>query len=131
MAVKLPKTIGTTADKIYEIKQDIAGIKKQATTLEKDRIELEDHFRALCVKNKVKSAKGKVGCCELKPQDIPTIEDFEIFCKFLKKRKGIDGFSFFQRRLSTDAISSYHEQHDKLPAGLKYLKRTKLSVTKA
>ena len=124
--LRLPKTLGATSDALYRLKEKIAALKRDIVELDKDRIELKKHAFQLLRDSRTIGAKGKEGQISIKEEDVPTIEDWSAFTKYVARTKNFD---LLQHRLSSAAVKERWNDKKDVP-GVGMFKKTDLSITK-
>ena len=124
---KLPKTLGACADLMYELKDEKRIAKKAVEAIETKEKALKAHVIETLPKSKAFGISGKVGCVTVITKEIPQVEDWSKFYKYVSKNKAFD---LMQKRLSTGAIQERLDDGKKIP-GVIIFKAVTVSLTKA
>lgn len=105
MASNLPKTLGTTADKLYELAESIKILKKrhddEMKKLRGRQRVLEAHATALLAKERTDTASGKVGIIERQTVVKPIVNDWGRLYRYIEEQSTFD---MLQKRLNEAAI---------------------------
>lgn len=108
---KFPKTMGACADRLYAIRQKRLAAQKEVDAIESEEKALKDYI----IDNLPKSdtgASGKVARVSVGTKEIPTVEDWDVFYKYVARTKSFD---LLQRRLSDSAIKERWENKKRVP----------------
>jgi hypothetical protein len=124
--VTLPKTLGGTSDALYKLKLEKAALNKQLDALDEKRKALEEHAYKQLNQAKLLGGKGRVGQITKTEKDIPVIQDWAAFTRYVARTKQFD---LIQRRLGEGAIKARWEDKKTVP-GVGVFTRIGLSVTK-
>jgi len=126
----LPKTLGTCADKLYQMNQDLAALKRKHEAEQKkykDKIrELEEHALGLMNAQKIGETKGVAGRLKREIKDVANVPDWS---KFFEYAKAHDAPDLYQRRINSKAVFDRLEAGEKVPVKVEHL--TVLKVLKA
>jgi len=127
----LPKTVGTCADKLYTLNQEMGKLRKKHETemakYKKEFMALQEHALGLLNSQKSSGAKGKVGQLTKKFKAIPVIENFDEVWKYAKKE---DASDLFGRSLNATAVRQRWDANIAIP-GVGTFSKISLSITKA
>lgn len=85
-AVKLPKTIGACADRLYAIKAEKSALAKQTALLDEERVAIEEHVIATVPKGDT-GAQGKVARVTVTSTQVPSVKDWMAFLTYIVKKK--------------------------------------------
>lgn len=109
---KVPKLLGDCADALYTTRAERLSIKKDVAALEDYEKEIKNYIIDNLPKSNASGITGKVATATIQPKDIPIVEDWDIFGKYLKKT----GFyHLLQRRLSVEAVNEILDSGKKIP----------------
>lgn len=123
---KIPKTIGECADLLYEVKLKRLAKQKEAEHLEAHEKALQDHIIEQLPKSNASGVAGKTARVSVYTDEIPQVEDWDAFYKFVKKN---NAFELMQRRLATKSVAERLEAKQKIP-GVKIFIAKKVSLNK-
>lgn len=124
--MKIPKALGAVADLLYTTRAKRLALSKQVEALEKDETALREHIIQTLPKSKASGVSGKVARVTVLTDDVPQVEDWDAFYKYVKKN---DAFELLQRRLSKEAVAERIDDGETLP-GVKLMKIPKVSLNK-
>lgn len=97
----LPKTVGTTIDNLYSLREKRMALQREADKIKKQERELTDHAVTLCRKARVDKASGKLATFSHGLKSIAVVEDWEEFHAFVEDN---DAWDCVQKRLNQKAI---------------------------
>jgi hypothetical protein len=123
--LKIPKSLGACADKLFELKQDRLALEKVVDAMKANETALTDHI----INN---LPKGDTGACGkhhkavVVTEDIPRAEDWDKVYAYIKKH---NAFELLQRRLNSAAVKERLEDGKKVP-GVGSFTAVKVSLTK-
>jgi hypothetical protein len=123
---KIPKSLGACADLLKQIQQQRSDAQKVVDALEAKEKALKEHLINTLPKSEASGVSGKIARVYVDTEDIPQIENWDLFWKYVK-RTGDD--DLVQRRLSTAAVKLRLESKKKIP-GIKLFTVTKVHVNK-
>lgn len=124
--MKFPKTLGTCADMLYELRQKRLAQQKIVDDLQAQETALKDHIIANLPKSDASGVSGKVANVKIAQKDVPQVKDWDAFYKYVIKKKA---FELLQRRLNDKAIAERWENKESVP-GVESFKVTSVSCTK-
>lgn len=124
--IKFPKSLGLCADAYYELREKRKAAERIAAEIKRDEDAYKEHLISSIPKGDLSGVKGKLCGVTVVNDDVPQVEDWDAFYKYLAKTKEFD---LMQRRLSAEAVELRWAQGKKVP-GVKSFKVTKLSVSK-
>ncbi len=126
--MRVPKTLGTCIDKMYEVRARRLELQREAEELKKDETALReaalDHMR----RDRTTKATGKVATFSYRPEAVPVVEDWDAFYDWVSEE---GAFECLQRRLNGGACMEYIEDEESNVRGLKVETVNKFSLTKA
>jgi len=122
----LPKTLGGTSDALYKIKEELSALNRKIKDLEEQRGELIKHAHKQLNKAHITSVKGRYGQISKTERDIPIIEDWDAFTKYVARTKSFD---MLQHRVGEAAIKARWEEGKEIP-GIGVFTNVGLSITK-
>lgn len=123
---KYPKSVGACVDLLYQRRAERQALAKQLEDLKGEEADLEDHIFKTFSKQDLRGAKGAVANASIKEDNVPTIEDWDLFFEHVKKTKSWD---MLQRRLSTTAVRERWKSNKEVP-GVGVFHKMSLSLTK-
>lgn len=124
--VKIPKTLGACADRLYAIKLAIGELNHKSGELEAEAKAIKEHLIATLPKSDAKGVLGKVARVAVTTKQVAAAKDWDEFYKHVIKTKD---FSLMQRRLSDAAIRERWDAGKKVP-GVEPFTVVSVSVTK-
>lgn len=123
--IKIPKTLGACADRLYALKAEKKKAREVVNALEAEESALNNHI----IDNLPKSeggAMGKFAKVRVYTEPVPTVEDWEKLYTYIKKN---DAFDLIQKRLSPAAVEERWAAKKKVP-GVGTFNVVKISLTK-
>jgi len=126
-AIKIPKSNGALADRLFVIRQERLDAQRKVDALSAEETALKDAVIDRLPTSDLTGASGKVGRVTVIQDEVPQVEDWDAFYKYMMKKKA---FEMLQRRLSTKAVEERLSAGEKVP-GVKMFKFKKVSITKA
>lgn len=123
---KFPKTMGTCADKLWQIREKKSAAKKVLDAIEEEEKALKEHIINTLPKSNASGVSGKLANVKVYNKQIPQVNDWDKFYAFVKRN---NAFELMQRRLSTAAVEERLESKKKIP-GVEIFKATTVSLTK-
>ena len=130
---KAKKTTTTSAaqkiDRYYRLKELRARIAVQDKEYRTEQLALEVEVIAQLNKDKATGARGRVASATLAPKLVPTLEDYPALTAWIRKGRGPERFSIFQRRMGSEYANSVWEA-GKVIGGVTAFELDKLSVRK-
>ena len=123
---KYPKSVGACVDLLYQRRAERQALAKQLEDLKSEETELENHIFNAFGKQELRGAKGTIATASIKEDNVPTIEDWDVFFEHVKKTKSWD---MLQRRLSTTAVRERWKSNKEVP-GVGVFHKMSLSLTK-
>lgn len=124
--LKLPKTLGATADLLLEIKNKRLAADKAAKVLKKQETWLGNFFIDRLPKDDARGSAGKLARVTLFPKVKPTVEDWDKFYAYIAKTKS---WELLQRRVGEKAIQERWDAKKEVP-GIGRYDFIAVSVTK-
>lgn len=126
MSKKYPKSVGACVDLLYQRRAERQALAKQLSDMASEETELENHIFNAFGKQELRGAKGAIATASIKEDNVPTIEDWDVFFEHVKKTKSWD---MLQRRLSTTAVRERWKSNKEVP-GVGVFHKMSLSLTK-
>lgn len=126
MSKKYPKSVGACVDLLYQRRAERLAVQARVEELKADEADLERHIFNTFGKQELRGAKGSVASASIKEDNVPTIEDWDVFFEHVKKTKSWD---MLQRRLSTTAVRERWKSNKEVP-GVGVFHKMSLSLTK-
>jgi hypothetical protein len=105
LALKVPKSLGACADKLFDIKQERLAAQKIVDALKADETLLSNHI----IDNLAKGDAGAVGKHHkviVKTEEVPQVKDWEAFYAYVKAN---NAFDLLQRRINPAALKDREE----------------------
>lgn len=124
--LKIPKKVGAVADMLYLNRE--GRLEKQHEVDDMAAVEtvLKNHLIDTLPGNEASGTAGKVARVQLKEEQVPRVEDWDLFYKHLKKT---GDFDLLNRALNVTAVRERWENNKTIP-GVGSFTVTKVSVTK-
>lgn len=126
MDFKIPKTPGACADRLLELKDQMAGLTRQHGVLEEEFKALKEHLIQTLPKDDARGVLGRSAKAIVVVKDVPSVKDWDALYKHVLKTKD---FSLMQRRLADGAVRERWDDGKKVP-GVEPFKAVTVSVTK-
>lgn len=126
MSLKIPKTIGAVADLLFTTRNKRLALQKQVDALEAEEAALKEHIINTLPKSNASGVAGKLARVSVDTKDVPQVEDWTAFYKYVKKN---DAFELLQRRLTDASVKERLEAGVKLP-GIKLFKAVIVHLNK-
>jgi hypothetical protein len=122
---KLPKSLGACVDLAHDLREKRLTMQKEV-----DAVEAQEKFvREHIIKSVPKGDSGAVGKRfkgVVLTEDIPQVEDWDVFYRHISKTKSFD---LLNRAVNRKAVSERWADKKAVP-GVKVFKAVKLSITK-
>lgn len=99
--MKIPKTLGACADKLYKLREERYELGKKIKEIEAEESEIKDYIINNLSKQDSKGVSGKVANVKIKTDEVPVVNDWDAFYKFVVKNKAFD---MLQKRINTKAV---------------------------
>lgn len=110
--MKLPKTIGACADRLYKLKEEKAKAQAAVKKIDDEVKAIKEHVINELPKSEASGVAGKVARVSVVKKEVPSVEDWDAFYKYVSRTKSFD---LLQRRLSAPAIKERWEAGKKVP----------------
>lgn len=123
---KFPKQLGACADKLYELRQKRLEQQKVVDAIEAEEKALKEHIINTLPKSEASGVAGKLARVTVVTKEVPQVEDWDAFYKFVKKT---GQFDLMQRRLTDAAIKERWENGKEIP-GVKHFQAVTVSINK-
>lgn len=124
--IKMPKTIGSCADRLYDLKAQMSALNKQLEALDTERKKIQEHVINELPKSNATGVSGKKANVRVTTKEVPQVHDWEAFYGYVRKTKRTD---LMQRRLSEASISEIIDSGKAVP-GVQLFKAVSISLTK-
>jgi hypothetical protein len=125
--MRLPKTIGFTADKIYQVREERKKAQKVVDKLKDLQRTYEDHFEKLAKEQKTDSARGKLATVSVRYEPEPSVENWDQLYKYIVKN---DAFDLLMRRVIATAWRDRVAETKKKVPGVGIVTVRKISINK-
>ena len=119
--------LGSTVDKLYELRAKRLQLEKQAQELKTKETNLQTILIEACNKQSLLGARGNIGSISLKPTTVPTVGDWGKVEEYILDT---GFFHLMQRRISSAAYIEHLGLRGQIP-GIESTTLTKLSLTRA
>lgn len=110
--MKIPKSLGACADKMYEVREKRLKIQKEVEELKKYEGALREHIIANLPASDATGIAGKKVRVTIRKKTIAVIKDWEKFTEHVAKTKN---FAFLTRKLSQPAIQEVWDNGEEVP----------------
>ena len=124
-AYKFPKNFGACADRLSDIRELRLKMQREVDAVEAEEKALKEYIIA----NLPKSEGGAIGKhhkVQVVTKIVPSLKDWDAFCRFVSRTKSYD---LFQRRLNEKAVAERWEAKKEVP-GVEQFQAVTLSLTK-
>lgn len=119
-------TLGSLANQRYVLRERRLKLQEQIKELKEREEELEGRIFHALREAGVTSARGSKATVSIKREEVPTIEDFDAFFAYAKRKGNSD---LLPKRVSTTAWRARMQEGKTVP-GVKGFTRVSLQVTK-
>lgn len=123
---KFPKAMGACADRLYELRQKRLEEQKKVDAIEAEEKALKEHIIQNLPKSEASGVAGKLARVTVVTKEIPQVEDWDAFYKYVKKT---GNFDLMQRRLTDAAVKERWEAGKEIP-GVKHFQAVSVSINK-
>jgi len=123
---RVPKRLGTCADKLYEFKQERLAAQKIVDEMKKRENAIIEHVIATLPKSDASGVSGKVARVMVTTKEVPTIKDFKKLQAHIKRT---GNFDLLQRRLNAAAVNERWDVNKNVP-GVEAFTKVGVSLTK-
>lgn len=125
----IPKTIGACADKLYKLREKRYELSRQIKEIEAEEAELKEYIINNLNKQESAGVSGKIANVRVKTENVPVVEDWEAFYKYVARTKSFD---MLQRRINTKAVRERIEDKKDFAskAGIGSFTTVSVSITK-
>lgn len=125
----IPKTIGACADKLYKLREKRYELSRQIKEIEAEEAELKEYIINNLNKQESAGVSGKIANVRVKAENVPVVEDWEAFYKYVARTKSFD---MLQRRINTKAVRERIEDKKDFAskAGIGSFTTVSVSITK-
>lgn len=124
--LKFPKTMGACADRLYELRLKRLEEQKKVKLLEDEEKALKNYIIQNLPKSEASGVAGRLARVTVVTKEVPQIEDWEAFYKYVKKT---NNFDLMQRRLADDAIKERWAAGKEIP-GVNHFQAVSVSINK-
>lgn len=123
---KFPKALGACADRLYELRQKRLEEQKKVDLIEAEEKALKEHIIQNLPKSEASGVAGKLARVTVVTKEIPQVEDWDAFYKYVKKT---GNFDLMQRRLTDAAVKERWGAGKEIP-GVKHFQAVSVSINK-
>lgn len=109
---RIPKRIGTCADRIYKLKQEKAEAQKVVDKIDAEIKALKNHVIETLPKSNASGVAGKLARVSVVTKEKPQVKDWDAFYKHISRTKSWD---LLQRRVGETAVKARWEAGKKVP----------------
>lgn len=124
--IKFPKSLAVCADKYYALREKRLAMQKEVDTVKAEETAYQEHLINSIPKSDATGVAGKVCRVSVKTDQVPRVEDWDLFYKHIKKT---GEFDLLGRTPTKSAIEARWENGKKIP-GVGTFTVVKLSVNK-
>lgn len=127
--MNIPKTMGACADKLYKLREKRYELGRQIKEIEEEESVIKKYVIDNLSKQESNGVSGKVANVRIKVEDVPTVEDWEAFYKYITRTKSFD---MLQKRINVKAIRERIEDKKDFAkkAGIGSYTNVSVSITK-
>lgn len=126
ITIKFPKSLAVCADKYYALREKRLSLQKEVDAIQAEENAYRDHLIDSIPKSEATGVAGKVCRVSVKTDEVPKVEDWDLFYKHIKKT---GEFDLLGRTPTKSAIEARWENGKKIP-GVGTFTVVKLSVNK-
>jgi seryl-tRNA synthetase len=123
----LPKTLGTSIDRLYSMRQQRLEAQKKVDELKASESELQQHIIALMGKQRTEKASGKLATASRSLTDTAEVEDWSAFNDFIIENEALE---LLQWRPNLGALKERWAEKETVP-GVSRGSVVKLSLRKS
>jgi len=109
---KFPKTLGTCADKLFELRNKRLSEQKKVDEIQAEESALKNYIIENLPKSEASGIAGKLARVTIVTKHIPQVQDWDAFYKYVKRT---NSFDLMQRRLTESAIKERWELGKEIP----------------
>lgn len=124
--MRIPKTLGGCADRLYKLRAESAALKKKLEAVQDETQVIKTYLIDHLPKSEADGITGRFANATVHKKVVGQVKDWPKFYKHVLKTKD---FSLMQKRLSDAAFKEHHEEGLKIP-GVKPFTVVYVSVTK-
>lgn len=127
--MNIPKTMGACADKLYKLREKRYELGRQIKEIEEEESAIKKYVIDNLSKQESNGVSGKVANVRIKVEDVPTVEDWEAFYKYVTRTKSFD---MLQKRINVKAVRERIEDKKDFAkkAGIGSFTNVSVSITK-
>ncbi len=123
---KFPKTMGSCADRLYELRQKRLEMQKEVDAVAAEETALKNYIIETLPKSEASGVAGKLARVTVVTKTIPQVKDWDAFYKYVKKT---GQFDLMQRRITDSAIKERWEAGKEIP-GVEHFNAVSVSINK-
>lgn len=123
---KFPKALGACADLLYQLRQKRLEMQKEVDKIAAEEAALKEYIINTLPKSEASGVAGKLARVTVVTKEVPQVEDWEAFYKYVKKT---GQFDLLQRRVVDAAIKERWEHGEEIP-GVKHFQAVTVSINK-
>jgi len=124
--VKIPKTLGACADKLYKLRAQRYELQRKVAEIKAQETQLKEHLIRELPKSEASGIAGRSARAKVTSKELPQVADWGKFFAYVKRK---NAFHLLQRRLSAPAIQEVWDDGKKVP-GIEVYNKIDVSVTK-
>lgn len=128
MAVKLPKTIGTSIDHLFRMRAQRLAVEKTVKEMKSSEEEMKLHILQLLKKSKLEKAAGRIATASRTEVTVAQVDDWPAFVTWCVDQDATD---CIQRRANSKPLLEREDDGVKLPASVHIERIAGLSLTKS
>lgn len=110
--MKIPRSLGACADRLFQIGKEKSKLNHDVEALREEEAAIKQHLINELPKDQAEGVTGKLANAVITRKRVPTVKDWAAFEKFIFKTKDL---SLLQRRPSEAAISERWEAKEEVP----------------
>lgn len=126
VVIKFPKSLAACADKYYQLREKRLAMQKEVDAVKAEESAYSEHLINSIPKSEATGVAGKLCRVSVKTDEIPRVEDWDLFYKHIKKT---GEFDLLGRSPTKAAIEARWANNKKVP-GVGTFTTVKLSVNK-
>lgn len=104
--VKVPKTLGACADRLYQLRGELAQVRKQAEALQAEYTAVKEKLVQELPKSEAQGVAGRLARATVVTKPKPSVKDWDALYRYIKKT---GSFELLQRRVSEPAVAERWE----------------------
>lgn len=127
--MKIPKSLATCADMLYETREARLKLKSEVDTLSELETALREHIINNLPKSQATGIAGKVARATIEQKSVVQVADWDAFYDYIVKNRKKGSFALMQRRVSESAVREIWDAGKAVPGCKAFTVKT-VSVVK-